>query len=384
MRRDIRIINLAVFLWGVGEGLFITIQPLYIEALGANPAQIGGVLSLMALAAALTYLPAGYLADRVPRKPALLGGWVCGVLAMLIAALARDWRALTVAIVIYGASAYSVPILNTYLATAAEGQRLGRVFTTNIAFYTTGVLLAPTVGGLLAEWFSMRAVYLISAGIFGLSLLVMLQITPQRALLRPHQGEGWQALRGGRPLRFAAWLWFSFLAMYVSFPLGANFVADVRRLSTAQVGMMGSVYAVGMTVFSLLLGRLDGGRRPWGIALAQGLVWMSALLLALAPGVGATGCAFFLRGAYLACRGLSQGRAGNLLGATQRGLSLAVAQTAMSLAEVIGAMVAGRLYAARPDAPFIATLVAVPVMMVITLALPEFGGVQEVSYQPGG
>lgn len=379
MRRDIRTVNLAVFLWGVGEGLFFTIQPLYIEELGANPAQIGVVLSLMALAAAVTYIPSGYLADRLPRKPVLLGGWVCGALAMLIAALARDWRALTVAMIVYGASAYSIPVVNAYLATAAEGQALGRVFTTNMAFYTTGTLLAPAAGGLLAQWTSMRVVYLTAAAIFGLSLLVMLTLSPQRAATRPQQGESWQALRQGRALGFAAWLWLSFLVMHVSFPLTANFVADVRHLSTAQVGMMGSVYAAGMTVLSLLLGRLREGRRPWGIALAQGSVWLSVLLLALFPQIGAIGCAFFLRGAYLACRGLSQGRAGNLLGAAQRGLSLAIAQTAMALAEVVGAMIAGRLYAAQPYAPFFATLVALPGVMFITLALPVFGQAPQVS-----
>lgn len=379
MRRDIRIVNLAVLLWGVGEGLFFTIQPLYIEELGANPAQIGAVLSLMSLAAALTYIPSGYLADRLPRKPVLLGGWVCGVLAMLIAALARDWRVLTVAMIIYGASAYSIPVVNAYLATAAEGQALGRVFTTNMAFYTTGTLLAPTVGGLLAEWTSMRIVYLAAAAMFGLSLLVMLTLSPQRAALRPRQGESWQALRRGRALGFAGWLWLSFLAMYVSFPLTANFVADVRHLSTAQIGMMGSVYSAGMTVLALLLGRLREGRRPWGIALAQGSVWASVLLLALFPQIGAIGCAFFLRGAYLACRGLSQGRAGNLLGAAQRGLSLALAQTAMALAEVAGAMIAGWLYAAQPYAPFLATLVALPGVMFVTLTLPVFGYVSQTS-----
>ena len=36
---------LALLLWGLGEGLFFYIQPLYIEQLGANPVQIGSVLS---------------------------------------------------------------------------------------------------------------------------------------------------------------------------------------------------------------------------------------------------------------------------------------------------------------------------------------------------
>lgn len=369
VNRDIRLINLAVFLWGVGEGLFLTIQPLYIEELGANPAQIGGVLSLMALAAALTYIPMGYLADRLPRKPILLSGWVCGAFSMLISALARDWRALTVGVVVYGISAYCVPVLNAYLATAAEGRELSRVFTTNFAIYTAGAVLSPAIGGLLADWISMRAVYLASASLFGLSLLAILALRPQGPFIRRQQRGGWQALRDGRLWRFVGLLWVSFLAMYLSFPLAPNFVADVRGLSTAQVGAMGSVYAVGMTLLSLLLGRLREGRRSWGFVLGQGLVWVSALLLAFVPGMGAIGAAFFVRGAYQACRALTQARAGNLLGAMQRGLSLSLAQTAISTAEVIAAVVAGWLYAARPAGPFLAALVAVPVTIAIVLVV---------------
>jgi len=69
VNRDIRLIILAFFLWGAGEGLFLYIQPLYIEQLGGNPTQIGGVLSLMGLAAGLAYILWGYASDQFPRKP---------------------------------------------------------------------------------------------------------------------------------------------------------------------------------------------------------------------------------------------------------------------------------------------------------------------------
>ena len=46
LSRDNRLMALALFLWASGEGLFIYIQPLYVQQLGADPVQIGGVLSL--------------------------------------------------------------------------------------------------------------------------------------------------------------------------------------------------------------------------------------------------------------------------------------------------------------------------------------------------
>ena len=52
MSRDNRRVAFALFLWGSGEGLFYYIQSLYIEALGANPVQIGTALSVAGMAAA--------------------------------------------------------------------------------------------------------------------------------------------------------------------------------------------------------------------------------------------------------------------------------------------------------------------------------------------
>ena len=44
MSRDIKLVTLALFLWGCGEGLFIYIMPLYMEQLGATPSEVGAVL----------------------------------------------------------------------------------------------------------------------------------------------------------------------------------------------------------------------------------------------------------------------------------------------------------------------------------------------------
>lgn len=74
MNRDARLVGLALVLWGFGEGLFLHIQPLYIEELGAAPVQIGPLLSAANVVRALVYLPGGILADRLPRKWVMVGG----------------------------------------------------------------------------------------------------------------------------------------------------------------------------------------------------------------------------------------------------------------------------------------------------------------------
>jgi len=368
--RDLRLMTLAIFLWGAGEGLFMYIQPLYIKQLGATPAQIGGVLSLWWLAAAVTYIPAGYISDRLPRKPVLLGSWVTGIIALLIFALARDWRHLIPAVILYGLSAYAIPVINVYVATAAKGRSLERVFTTTFAGYTAGTILSPAVGGALAEALSMRVVYLTAAGVIGLSATVLLFVSPQLPPARPGRREGPRLLLNRRFLTLVAPLMFSFFAIFLTFPLAPNFVADVRGMSTAQVGALGSVYAMGMTLLSVLLGRVNGRKRPWALVLGHGMVWLATGLLLWAPGLVGVALAFLLRGAGQACRPLTKAYTGDLLGQSHQGLALGATDTAIAVAQVLATAAAGWLYANGPTWPFVTALFLLPLATVFTLRLP--------------
>src|SRR5438270_13556415 len=90
MSRDNQLLAFSLACWGLGEGLFIYIEPLYLRQLGADPVAIGSILASAAAAVGLGHIPAGYLADRFGRKPVLLAGWGVGLLSVLVVFLARD------------------------------------------------------------------------------------------------------------------------------------------------------------------------------------------------------------------------------------------------------------------------------------------------------
>ena len=62
--RDTRLVMVSYALWGIGEGLWMFIQPLYVKSLGASPEQAGFVIGLWGWGRLLFILPAGILADR--------------------------------------------------------------------------------------------------------------------------------------------------------------------------------------------------------------------------------------------------------------------------------------------------------------------------------
>ena len=161
MNRDLKLLTVSHALWGVGEGLFLTLQPLYIQELGANPGQVGGVLSVLALASGLTYIPSGLLGDRLPRKPLMIGAWLCGPVGVLICVLAQTWQALIPGLAVYGFSAFAGPITNAYLVRRAGGRDPERVLSNVVAAYAAGSVLSPTLAGWLAGSVNMQIVYLL-------------------------------------------------------------------------------------------------------------------------------------------------------------------------------------------------------------------------------
>jgi len=369
MKRDVRLMALALLLWGIGEGLFFHIQPMYIEQLGANPVQIGGLLSAMAVVCAVSYLPAGVLADRLPRKWVMWGGFLLGLVAVLLIGLARTWQGLIPGLLLYSLSAYCIPAVNAYLAHAVGGQGLERTFTTVFAGYAAGGVLSPALGGWLAGATTMRTVYFAAAGFFALSALAVVCVSPQPVPPRDGGDRHWRALLDRRFLRFAAIVWVVFVAMYVGFPLAPNFLSDVRGYDVVWVGALGAFQALGTAGLNLLLGRLGDGRRAGGLVVGQVLVWAAALVLLLTGAFPALVLAYVLRGAYQGCRSLVQARAGGLGEDAQRGLLLGATDTTIAFAQVVAPYAAGWLYAGDPAWPFLASLALIPVGVVLSVAL---------------
>ena len=70
--------------------MFLIFQPIYLTQLGANPQTIGMILGASGFAMMIAHIPAGYLADKIGRKPVLISAWVSGVLATWIMALSPN------------------------------------------------------------------------------------------------------------------------------------------------------------------------------------------------------------------------------------------------------------------------------------------------------
>ena len=375
MSRDIKLVTLALFLWGCGEGLFVYILPLYMEQLGATPQEVGAVLGLAAFLAACSFIPGGMLADRFDAKQIMVWGWAMGAAASLGMGLAPTWQAFIPWILIYNISAYCVPAINTYIAEASGDIPLEHTITVTFAGYAAGSIVSPFVGGRLAAALGTPSLFIIGAAFFAVSFFIALTVRSHAAHLNytKHRDQSLRRQIGGlRPLiPFYARLFFVFFAVLIGTVLPANFLGTIGWNVSDVNSLGGTASAIGAMVLSLALGRLGAGRRRRGLLTGQLLVLLGMLVFMLSTSAQRVLpiAGYFLIGAVPTLRELSNAQIAGQAKDHLRGTALGMNETVFALARSLAAVLAGTLFAINSRAPFMAALVLIPIGMVLVARL---------------
>ncbi len=346
LSRDLRLLALALFVWGLGEGIFFYYQPLFLAQWGASPAAIGGILSVGGLMLALSHLPAGWLADRMGRRQLMWASWGAGLVASWLMALAPSLRVFAAGVVLYYASGFVMAPMNSYITAARGSLTVGRALTLLSAVYNLGAILGPVLGSLLVMRLSMRGLYTVSATLFVFSTLIVLFLRPQP--VHPHQAP--LNLRGLRPpaalVGLMALTTLTVFAAYLPQPLAPNFLVEHRGVSLPLIGRLGALSRVGLVVLNLVLGALD---ERLGYLLAQGALALFALLVWQGRSGLAYALAFFLLGGQGTLRSLSAALARPLVSEARMGLAYGLLETANGLPMFLAPLAAGWMYTRDPE-----------------------------------
>lgn len=367
LSRDNFLVMLSMLFWGAGEGLWFYVQPLYIKSLGADSLEIGFVLSLAPVVMVLILIPSGILADRHGRKKMMVGGSVMGTVAVLLLASARDWRQSIVGFLLYWGSTGCLPAFHAYIAHASERKDLNRNFSLMYAAFAVGLIIFPTVGGFLAERVGFPLALCTAAAFYAVSTLLVVAVREQ-PVAPTMAGVGFRdVLSNSRLMIICTVSVFIFLAMFLGQPFAPNYLEEVVGLELVWIGFLGSAHALGATVLGVGLGKLSEGVA--GLVVGQALVLVSLLLLLRFQAIPLLALSFFLRGAFNACRALTLGQMGKVIGETASGLAYGLLNTAMGLPWVLAPYMAAWLYTSRPTLPFIVSAVMIAVMMMVSVVL---------------
>jgi MFS family permease len=370
MPRDLLLIALSMFLWGIGESAFLNFQPLYLQQLGASPLSIGAILGAAGVTTAIAHIPAGYLADRIGRRPVLWASWIIGMLAAWIMALSPTLPVFVAGMLLYRTTSFVMAPLNSYLTAARGRWSVGRVLTLNSAVYNTGAILGPLLGGLVGYRIGLRQVYFGAALLFMLSTIVILFIRSQPVEHSAQEIGRNNLLFSRRYITFLGVLFVVILATTLPQPLSPNYLQNVHGLNLQRIGQLYSVASLGMVVMNLILGHLDA---RFGFILSQILVAAFALLLWKGTGMIWFLPGYFLLGGYrtLYAFAAAQGRA--LVNAAKMGLAFGINESINASAVILASPLAGYLYQINPALMYPVGLGLMAFAILISLAFLPAG-----------
>jgi len=345
MSRDLLLLAISLFTWGVGESAYFYFQPLYLEQLGASPVLIGTILGGVGIAMTVAHIPAGYLADRLGRRALMWAAWFFGVLSAWIMALAKPLPVFTIGILLYGITAFVVSPMNSY-ATAARGKwSVGRAIAVISASYNAGAVTGPILGGIIGNHFGLNKIYFFTASIFVLSSCVVLFLGPQ-----PTEDRENLTLRGKnvnqRFLRYLPVFFLAIFAMYLPQPLSSNYLQNEQSLSIGNIGNLGSLGSLGAVVISLGLGYID---TKLGFLLGQIAAGLFAVFLWQGTGMSWFSIGYFFLGGFKASRSMAIAYIGELVSTKNIGLAYGIAESVGGAAMIFAPLLAGFLYDYNPQ-----------------------------------
>lgn len=366
MNPTLTFVAIALFTWGVGEGMYFYFVPIYLEQLGAAPVEIGFIFSVFGFMMLIAHVPSGYLSDRWGRRQLMQLNWVVGILAMVVMALAPTLWLFAAGYWVYGLTASVTSPLFSYVTAARGNMTAGRAMTLISATFSMGMIFGPSSGGWIGEHFGLRTTFMIAIGIFFLSLVFMLLLPPQpRDEFSEHE-KGTSLFANPRFMTMLGVIFLTTFAMYLPQPLTPNFLVGERGLSIVHIGWVGTVGSAGNFALNLLLGSISART---GFILGQVLVGLFSLAIWKGTGIPFYMLAYFLLGGFRAARMLAFAQVRSVILQAQMGLAYGISETLGSLAVILAPLLAGYLYENDPESIYSLSLLLIPLAIMATLIL---------------
>lgn len=330
--RSLMLCCLVTFVCYLGTSMRFPLVPLYARSLGISTVAIGLISSAYFFFAGLFSFPLGMLSDRRGRKPVASAGLLLLSAATLLLCVGTTSVQLMAVYLLLGLGMAAFgPTMMSYLAEISPRTHLGRSY----GWYTTalfaGMSVGPATGGMLAQRFGFKPVFVLSAVCLLLTLAVLIFLLPAAPAnpaggLEPKRRGNFKALWQNRPYTgcllvtlggaFSSGLFFTFVPL-----LGKD-----RGLNIRQIGIVFLVQALCNALSRIPMGYFSdraGSRNRFVIAgglctalsiFGFGLAHSMAHFVAAAAALGISmGLAFTSVGALIAecvspfMRGLAMG-----------------------------------------------------------------------------
>jgi DHA1 family bicyclomycin/chloramphenicol resistance-like MFS transporter len=263
--------------------MYLPALPGMVDDFATDTARVQLTISSFLLGFALFHLVCGPLADRYGRKPVLVGGVALFIAASFACAQADTINELVLWRFIQGIGACVGPTLGRAVARDVFGPMgAARALAYIAMIMALAPAVAPTVGGLLLEWWAWPAIFYLLALYSLISIIFVIlklpESLPVRQSLHPREiaGNYLQLLRHGRFMATTCASSMVYAGM-VCFLSGSSFIfVDMMGVPTRYFGLLFLPTVAGYMAGNAFSTRLISGNRP------EQVMWLGARLALLA------------------------------------------------------------------------------------------------------
>jgi MFS family permease len=354
---------------GIGTAPFVVFGPIYQRQLGATAVEIGLIGALGLVVATLAMIPGTRLAEDYHLRRAIFWGWLLGIPAPLLFAMAPDWRLTAVAGIFLGLAVINTPAINVYLTLGVARDRIGFVMTIVVSAFSLGLIVSTLVSGWLAQMVGFRWLF-VGAFVFFTAAAACVAVLPRKTL--PPDASIRVAYRD--LLRFPSYVRLTALftlvtvIIFIPWTFTTLYAREVLHGSDLTLGALMAVFYLGSVSIGIALSRLRRRLGPMLVVICfEGAFIASAILLLSAGALPVIALAFFLRGGFWSFRQVMTAVVGEALPgralAKGYGLFALVTGVAAALASPIG----GALYGVEPRLVFGVSAALMGAAIAVTL-----------------
>jgi MFS family permease len=274
--RTLLAVSLAVCASFTGIGMVVPVRVLYAESRGASLAIIGAMASSYLISNFLFQYPSGWLADRWGRKPMMILSLFIQAILSAVYLLINDPVLFVVLRFAEGAAAAAyLPSARALITDAIAPEKRGEAFGIFSAFFNTGFLLGPALGGILAS--TGYASAFIGAVLFRLVAIVIV-VTMIHIKTRGEQ----EAQEAARPVSLSKLFGIALIGAYIlafgdylflgfDISLTALWLHDHLGASIAVIGFAYVAFSIPSIIVAPFGGRVADRRRRSSLILIFGL-----------------------------------------------------------------------------------------------------------------
>lgn len=375
MNRNLKLVSISLFTWGIGEGLFLFFQPIYLQQMGADPISIGAILGGMGVMTTLSQMPSGYLSDRFGPRPIMWISWVLGTIAAGLMALSSTLNLFIIALLIYGLTGSVLAPMNSYITSVRGKWSAERSLTITSASFHLGAVIGPSLGGFLGELIDLRILYYFASGFFVISTFLILMIEKPNVELHVEITTSPKIFSNIPFLKIIILGFFTLFFMVFTQNFTSVFLLDFRQINLQEIGFLGTIGSLGNVILALSFGHFSA---KIGFLISLPFTILFPLLLLKGNHFPIYAIAYLGFGGYRLARSMLLAFSREFIHAKDTGLAYGIIETVNGIAIILASIICGIVYNQNPEGIFIVSIIGLGLITIFNILLLPKTQLQEI------